>query len=151
MTFFRSSSAAVSSEKNLEQNILLLKDIPAVRSDSLFACLRVGTLLLINAITVLIHKYGEVTNLARKDIKSNAQMWMPPPAASQIKISSMNISQTTSGQHIPARKANRSPPFPFASCATFLNATTLLNPSTAEQIPKDQKSNNPCVASCWLG
>ena len=44
-------------------------------------------------------------------------MWMPPPAASQIKISSMNISQTTSGQPIPARKANRSPPTPFASCA----------------------------------
>jgi hypothetical protein len=30
MTFFRSSSAAVFSEKNLEQNILLLKDIAAV-------------------------------------------------------------------------------------------------------------------------
>src|SRR2546427_12491071 len=50
MTFFRSSSAAVSSEKNLEQNILLLKDIPAVRSDLPFACLRVGTLLPINAL-----------------------------------------------------------------------------------------------------
>jgi hypothetical protein len=78
-------------------------------------------------------------------------MWMPPPAASQIKISSMNISQTTSGQHIPARKANRSSAIPFASCAIFLNVTTLLNPSTAEQIPKDQKSNNPSVASCGLG
>src|SRR5271154_6570228 len=48
MTFFRSSSAAVSSEKNLEQDTLLLKDIAAVRSDSPFACLRVGTLLPIN-------------------------------------------------------------------------------------------------------
>lgn len=103
------------------------------------------------AITILIQKYGEVINLARKDIKSNAQMWMPPPAASQIKISSMNISQTTSGQHIPARKANRSLPIPFASCAIFVNVTTLLNPSTAEQIPKDRKSNNPSVASCGLG
>ena len=34
MTFFRSLSAAVFSEKNLEQNILLSKDIAAVRSDS---------------------------------------------------------------------------------------------------------------------
>ena len=84
---------------------------------------------------------------AHRLVKRNAQMWMPPPAASQIKISSMNISQTTSGQNIPARKANRSPPIPFASCAIFLNVTTLLNPSTAEQIPKDQKSNNPSVAS----
>jgi hypothetical protein len=50
MTFFRSSSAAVSFEKNLEQNTLLLKDIAAVRSDSPFACLRVGTLLPLNAL-----------------------------------------------------------------------------------------------------
>ena len=78
-------------------------------------------------------------------------MWMPPTTASQIKTSSMNMSQATSGQHIPARKANPSPPIPFASCAIFLNVTTLLNPSTAEQIPKDQKSNNPSVASCGLG
>jgi hypothetical protein len=74
-----------------------------------------------------------------------------PPAASQTKISSMNISQTTSGQHIPARKANRSPPIHFASCAIFLNVTTLLIPSIAEQIPKVQKSNNPSVASYGLG
>ena len=70
-------------------------------------------------------------------------MWMPPPAANQIKISSMIISQGTNGQHIPARKAHRSPPIPFASRAIFVNVTTLLNPSIAEQIPKDQKSNNP--------
>jgi hypothetical protein len=52
MTFFRSSSAAVSSEKNLEQDTLLLKDVAAVRSDSPFACLRVGTLLPINALVL---------------------------------------------------------------------------------------------------
>jgi hypothetical protein len=53
MTFFHSSSAAVSSEKNLEQNILLLKDIPVVRGDLPFACLQVGTLLPINALMVI--------------------------------------------------------------------------------------------------
>src|SRR6266446_8478562 len=58
MTFFRSSSAAVSSEKNLEQNILLLKAIPAVRSDLPFACLRVGTLLPRNALVVTLLRDG---------------------------------------------------------------------------------------------
>src|SRR5271156_1381281 len=61
MTFFRSSSAAVSSEKNLEQDTLLLKDIAAVRSDSPFACLRVGTLLPINA-----HAFIDTVSLGRK-------------------------------------------------------------------------------------
>src|SRR3984957_8356476 len=90
-------------------------------------------------------------NRLKNSLSTPAQMWMPPTAASQIKISSMNISQATSGQHIPARKANRSPPIPFAPCAIFLNVMTLLNSSTAEQIPKDQTSNNPSVASCGFG
>jgi hypothetical protein len=60
----------------------------------------------------------------------------------------MNISQTTSAQHIPPRKANRSFPIPFASCAIFWNATILLSPSIAKEILKSQRSNAPSVASC---
>jgi hypothetical protein len=52
------------------------------------------------------------------------------------KPSSVNISKTTSEQHIPAPKANRSFPIPFASCAIFWNSTILLNPSIAEEILK---------------
>jgi len=62
---------------------------------------------------------------------------------SRVKTSSMTISQAKSGQHIPARKANRCSRIPFASRAIFLNVTTLLNPSTAEQIPKDQRATTP--------
>jgi hypothetical protein len=39
---------------------------------------------------------------ARKDIKGNAQM----RKGSRVKKNSRTISQATSGQHIPARKAN---------------------------------------------
>jgi hypothetical protein len=46
----------VSSEKNLEQDTLLLKDIAAVRSDSPFACLQVGTLLPINAHASIVER-----------------------------------------------------------------------------------------------
>jgi len=60
----------------------------------------------------------------------------------------MNIGQTTSAQHIPPRKANRSFPIPFASCAIFWNATILLSPSIAKEILKSQRSNAPSVASC---
>ena len=89
-----------------------------------------------------------LADLARKDVKRNAQTWMPAPAASQISI--MNTSQTTIG-HIPAPKANRTPSIPSVSCAIFRNVTTLLNASSAEQIAKDQKSNNPSAARCGLG
>ncbi len=61
------------------------------------------------------------------------------------KPSSVNISKTTSGQHIPAPKASRSFPIPFASCAIFWNATILLNPSIAEEILKSQPSNAASV------
>src|SRR5271154_917475 len=43
MTFFRSSSAAAQFERT-RTKYSFLKDIAAVRSDSRFACLRVGTL-----------------------------------------------------------------------------------------------------------
>jgi len=71
-------------------------------------------------------------------------MWNPPK---KRKKNSMNIGQTTSGQYIPARKANRSSPIPFASCAIFWNVTILLNPSIAKEILKSQRSNAPSVAS----
>ena len=71
-------------------------------------------------------------------------MWKPP----KKRPSSVNISQTTSAQHIPQRTANRSFPIPFASCAIFWNATMLLNPSIAKEILKSQWSNAPSVASC---
>src|SRR5271156_898043 len=62
--------------------------------------------------------------------------------------SSVNISHTTSAQHIPPRKAHRRFPIPWASCAIFRNATILLNPSIAREILKSQRSNAPSVASC---
>jgi hypothetical protein len=71
---------------------------------------------------------------------------MPKPP--KERPSSVNISQTTNAQHIPPRKANRSFPIAFASCAIFWNATTLLNPSIAKEILKSQRSNAPSVASC---
>jgi len=71
----------------------------------------------------------------------------PPPSESRI---SMSISQTTGAQHIPAPKANRGFPVPFASCAIFWYAPILLNTSTAEEIPKSQRSNAPSVAGWAL-
>jgi hypothetical protein len=56
----------------------------------------------------------------------------------------------TSAQHIPPRKANRSFPILFASCAIFWNATILLSPSIAKEILKIQRSNVPSVASCGV-
>ena len=62
--------------------------------------------------------------------------------------SSVNISQTTSAQQIPPRKAQRSFPVSFASRAIFRNATMLLNPSIAKERLKSQRSNAPSMASC---
>jgi len=74
----------------------------------------------------------------------NVQMPKPP----KKRPSSVNISQTTSAQQIPPRKAHRSFPIRFASCAIFWNAAILLNPSIAKEILKSQSSNAPSVASC---
>jgi hypothetical protein len=72
------------------------------------------------------------------------QMLTPP----KQRPSTVNISQTTSAQHIPPRNASRSFPIPFASCAIFWNATILLNASIAKETQKSQRSNLPDVASC---
>ena len=61
--------------------------------------------------------------------------------------SRVNISQTTSAQQIPPRKAQRSFPVSFASRAIFRNVTMLLNPSIAKERLKSQRSNAPRMAS----
>ena len=64
--------------------------------------------------------------------------------------SSVNISQTTKAQHIPPRKAHRSFPVSFASCAIFRNATTLLNPSIAKEMLKSQRQQRPEDGKLWV-
>jgi hypothetical protein len=64
--------------------------------------------------------------------------------------SSVNINQTTSAQHTPLRKAHRSFLIPIASRAIFWNATILLSPNIAKEIPKSQRSTVASAASWGL-